>query len=111
MDNTTNHHNANGPASAASGDNRIKIFCQTYRREPIKVLMIIGLAGTHFSREPQIRELAGTVTPETHYEESPAVIGDLMVTVRASALRFVPSIIGEWAAAPCPPKSQLTRES
>ncbi|KAI5657649.1 hypothetical protein M9H77_26442 [Catharanthus roseus] len=48
---------------AAAVDNGIKIFYQTYGRGPIKVLMIIGLAGTHDSWEPQIRALAGTVIP------------------------------------------------
>ncbi|KAL3521661.1 hypothetical protein ACH5RR_019810 [Cinchona calisaya] len=59
----------NGPddddaaAAAAAGDNGIKIFYRTYGQGPIKVLMIIGLAGTHTSWEPQIRALAGTLTP------------------------------------------------
>ncbi|VFQ72643.1 unnamed protein product [Cuscuta campestris] len=37
---------------------------------PVKVLMIIGLAGTHDSWLPQIKELAGTVTPND--SESPS---------------------------------------
>ncbi|KAL3524422.1 hypothetical protein ACH5RR_017256 [Cinchona calisaya] len=62
---------ASEPAAAAAGDNNgIKIFYRTYGRGPIKVLMIIGLAGTHTSWEPQIRELAGTLTPND--DESPA---------------------------------------
>ncbi|KAH6760482.1 alpha/beta-Hydrolases superfamily protein [Perilla frutescens var. hirtella] len=44
-------------------NNGIKIFYRTYGRGPIKVLMIIGLAGTHDSWGPQIKGLAGTVEP------------------------------------------------
>ncbi|KAL7106886.1 hypothetical protein ACP275_06G020200 [Erythranthe tilingii] len=43
--------------------NGIKIFYRTYGKGPVKVLMIIGLAGTHDSWEPQIKGLVGTVTP------------------------------------------------
>ncbi|KAL8049430.1 hypothetical protein ABFX02_06G020200 [Erythranthe guttata] len=50
-----------GDASISS--NGIKIFYRTYGRGPVKVLMIIGLAGTHDSWEPQIKGLVGTVTP------------------------------------------------
>ncbi|CDP05044.1 unnamed protein product [Coffea canephora] len=57
-------------SEAAAGDNGIKIFYRTYGRGPTKVLMIIGLAGTHTSWERQIRTLAGTLTPND--EESPA---------------------------------------
>ncbi|KAI8008547.1 putative aminoacrylate hydrolase RutD [Camellia lanceoleosa] len=44
-------------------DNGIKIFYRTYGHGPIKVLMIIGLAGTHDSWLPQIEGLTGTVIP------------------------------------------------
>ncbi|KAL7003630.1 hypothetical protein U1Q18_004781 [Sarracenia purpurea var. burkii] len=44
-------------------NNGIKIFYRTYGRGPVKVLMIIGLAGTHDSWHPQIKGLVGTVTP------------------------------------------------
>lgn len=50
------------PADAA-GNNGIKIFYQTYGRGPVKVLLIIGLAGTHESWGPQIMGLVGTSTP------------------------------------------------
>ncbi|XP_058181033.1 uncharacterized protein LOC131299490 [Rhododendron vialii] len=51
----------------AGGDslnnNGTKIFYRTYGHGPVKVLMIIGLAGTHDSWHPQIKGLTGTVTP------------------------------------------------
>ncbi|CAN6444777.1 unnamed protein product [Victoria cruziana] len=43
--------------------NGLKIFYQTYGRGFTKVLLIIGLAGTHDSWGPQIRGMAGTDTP------------------------------------------------
>ncbi|XP_031504591.1 uncharacterized protein LOC116267148 [Nymphaea colorata] len=43
--------------------NGLKIFYQTYGRGFTKVLLIIGLAGTHDSWGPQIRGLTGTDTP------------------------------------------------
>lgn len=46
-----------------TGNNGIKIFYRTYGRGPIKVLMIIGFAATHGSWAPQIKALAGTLTP------------------------------------------------
>ncbi|KAL8537973.1 hypothetical protein ACS0TY_000064 [Phlomoides rotata] len=53
-----------------NNNNGIKIFYKTYGNGPVKILMIIGLAGTHDSWGPQIKGLAGTVTPND--EESPA---------------------------------------
>ncbi|KAI3807994.1 hypothetical protein L1987_23934 [Smallanthus sonchifolius] len=41
----------------------IKIFYRTYGAGPIKVFMIIGLAATHDSWNPQIEGLLGTVKP------------------------------------------------
>lgn len=55
--------------AAANSNNGIKIFYRTYGKGPIKVLMIIGLAGTHDSWGPQIKGLVGTVRPND--EESP----------------------------------------
>ncbi|KAL8550827.1 hypothetical protein ACS0TY_000052 [Phlomoides rotata] len=52
-----------------NNNNGIKIFYRTYGNGPVKILMIIGLAGTHDSWDPQIKGLAGTVTPND--EESP----------------------------------------
>ncbi|XP_028789854.1 uncharacterized protein LOC114745852 [Neltuma alba] len=43
--------------------NEIKIFYRTYGHGPTKVLLIIGLAGTHDSWDPQIKALTGTVLP------------------------------------------------
>ncbi|KMT15996.1 hypothetical protein BVRB_3g051780 isoform B [Beta vulgaris subsp. vulgaris] len=40
-----------------------KIFYRTYGNGPIKVLLIIGLAGTHESWGPQIRGFTGTDVP------------------------------------------------
>ncbi|KAJ8435199.1 hypothetical protein Cgig2_028385 [Carnegiea gigantea] len=40
-----------------------RIFYRTYGHGPIKVLLIIGLAGTHDSWGPQIKGLAGTEIP------------------------------------------------
>lgn len=54
----------------AAQNNGITIFYRTYGQGPVKVLMIIGLAGTHDSWLPQIKELAGTVTPND--SESPS---------------------------------------
>ncbi|WCJ28951.1 alpha/beta-Hydrolases superfamily protein [Euphorbia peplus] len=49
-------------ASTSSGasDNAIDIFYRTYGRGPIKVLLIIGLAGTHDSWGPQVKGLTGS---------------------------------------------------
>ncbi|KAI6697782.1 hypothetical protein NL676_017901 [Syzygium grande] len=44
-------------------DGRTDIFYRTYGGGPVKVLLIIGLAGTHDSWGPQIRGLAGTDRP------------------------------------------------
>lgn len=52
-----------GDGSLSAGESEIKIFYRTYGRGPIKVLLIIGLAGTHDSWGPQIRGLAGTDIP------------------------------------------------
>lgn len=46
-----------------ANNNGTKIFYRTYGRGPIKVLLIIGFAGTHDSWHPQIKWLTGTVTP------------------------------------------------
>ncbi|KAL3630711.1 hypothetical protein CASFOL_023695 [Castilleja foliolosa] len=62
------HDNKDGDASNCN--NGIKIFYRTYGQGPVKVLMIIGLAGTHDSWEPQIKGLVGTVTPNE--DKSPA---------------------------------------
>ncbi|KAF6157110.1 hypothetical protein GIB67_041571, partial [Kingdonia uniflora] len=40
-----------------------KIFYQTYGYGPTKLLLIIGLAGTHESWGPQVKGLTGTETP------------------------------------------------
>lgn len=50
-------------ASKLSGDN-IKIFYTTCGHGPTKILLIIGLAGTHDSWGPQIKGLIGTDVPE-----------------------------------------------
>ncbi|GFY84061.1 alpha/beta-Hydrolases superfamily protein [Actinidia rufa] len=47
----------------AGGNNGIKIFYRNYGYGPVKILVIIGLAGTHDSWLPQIKGLAGTATP------------------------------------------------
>ncbi|XP_042032047.1 putative aminoacrylate hydrolase RutD [Salvia splendens] len=49
--------------AAANTATGIQIFYRTYGKGPIKVLMIIGLAGTHDSWGPQINALTGTVRP------------------------------------------------
>ncbi|KAK4362923.1 hypothetical protein RND71_018164 [Anisodus tanguticus] len=54
----------------ATGNNGTKIFYRTYGQGPVKVLLIIGLAGTHSSWDPQIKALTGTITPND--DESPA---------------------------------------
>uniref|UniRef100_A0A803R265 AB hydrolase-1 domain-containing protein n=1 Tax=Cannabis sativa TaxID=3483 RepID=A0A803R265_CANSA len=54
-------------------NNGVKIFYRTYGHGPTKVLLIIGLAGTHESWGPQIRGLTGTETPNDD-DESP--VGD-----------------------------------
>ncbi|KAK3034726.1 hypothetical protein RJ639_032679 [Escallonia herrerae] len=54
----------------AALNNGIKIFYRTFGRGSTKILMIIGLAGTHDSWGPQIKGLAGTVTANDG--ESPA---------------------------------------
>ncbi|KAI9156441.1 hypothetical protein LWI28_006605 [Acer negundo] len=41
----------------------IRLFYKTYGRGPTKILLIIGLAGTHDSWGPQIKELTGTDSP------------------------------------------------
>ncbi|GER34298.1 RNA-binding KH domain-containing protein [Striga asiatica] len=62
------HGNKDGDATNSNGGG-IKLFYRTYGRGPVKVLMIIGLAGTHDSWNPQIEGLVGTVTPND--DESP----------------------------------------
>ncbi|KAK6155570.1 hypothetical protein DH2020_009818 [Rehmannia glutinosa] len=59
----------NQDGDALNSNNGIKIFYRTYGKGPAKVLMIIGLAGTHDSWAPQIKGLVGTVTPND--DESP----------------------------------------
>ncbi|KAI4307093.1 hypothetical protein L6164_030317 [Bauhinia variegata] len=44
-------------------NNGIKIFYRTYGQGPTKVLLIIGLAGTHDSWGPQIKGMTGTTMP------------------------------------------------
>ncbi|GKV25583.1 hypothetical protein SLEP1_g34996 [Rubroshorea leprosula] len=51
-----NDENSSDPAL----NNTIQIFYRTYGRGPTKVLLIIGLAGTHDSWGPQIKGLTGT---------------------------------------------------
>ncbi|KAI4378187.1 hypothetical protein MLD38_015706 [Melastoma candidum] len=46
-----------------AGDNGVSLFYRTYGRGPIKVLLIIGLAGTHVSWLPQVKGLTGTDLP------------------------------------------------
>ncbi|XP_021843120.1 uncharacterized protein [Spinacia oleracea] len=53
--------NVSGEEPAAK--NGARIFYRTYGHGPVKVLLIIGLAGTHDSWGPQIRGLAGTEVP------------------------------------------------
>ncbi|KAL5998899.1 hypothetical protein ACLOJK_009847 [Asimina triloba] len=53
-----------GPGEASSAaDNGIKIFYRKYGHGKTKVLLIIGLAGTHDSWGPQIKGLTGTDVP------------------------------------------------
>ncbi|KAL6533336.1 hypothetical protein OROMI_027448 [Orobanche minor] len=59
--NVAAHDNKDGDAPNSNGG--INIFYRTYGQGPVKVLMIIGLAGTHDSWDPQIKGLVGTVTP------------------------------------------------
>ncbi|XP_021909365.1 uncharacterized protein LOC110823311 [Carica papaya] len=47
----------------AALNNGVKLFYRTYGHGPIKVLLIIGLAGTHNSWGPQVRGLTGTDKP------------------------------------------------
>ncbi|GAB4826206.1 hypothetical protein Ancab_009071 [Ancistrocladus abbreviatus] len=54
----------------AAGKNGIQIFYRTYGNGPTKVLLIIGLAGTHNSWGPQIRGLTGTNVPNDAESES-----------------------------------------
>uniref|UniRef100_A0A5B6ZE68 AB hydrolase-1 domain-containing protein n=1 Tax=Davidia involucrata TaxID=16924 RepID=A0A5B6ZE68_DAVIN len=58
----------------AVGSNGVKIFYRKYGHGSVKVLMIIGLAGTHDSWGPQIKGLTGTVTPND--DELSAVDGN-----------------------------------
>lgn len=57
-------------------NNGIKLFYRTYGRGPVKVLLIIGLAGTHESWGPQIRGLAGTDAPSDGGGDSGAAAVD-----------------------------------
>ncbi|KAJ9539591.1 hypothetical protein OSB04_026097 [Centaurea solstitialis] len=56
--------------TGAVNKNGIKIFYRTYGTGPIKVLMIIGLAGTHESWNPQIEGLVGTINPNDDDDRS-----------------------------------------
>lgn len=58
--NVSSYQNGDGDESNINGTN---IFYRTYGHGPVKVLLIIGLAGTHDSWGPQIKGLAGTVIP------------------------------------------------
>ncbi|KAK4793299.1 hypothetical protein SAY86_023734 [Trapa natans] len=51
------------PLCEVGGDGGVKLFYRTYGCGPVKVLLIIGLAGTHDSWDPQIRGLTGVDTP------------------------------------------------
>ncbi|XP_023532415.1 uncharacterized protein LOC111794595 [Cucurbita pepo subsp. pepo] len=53
-------------AEDAKINTAIKIFYRTYGRGSTKVLLIIGLAGTHDSWNPQIKGLTGTDVPNDH---------------------------------------------
>ncbi|KAF6136174.1 hypothetical protein GIB67_001583 [Kingdonia uniflora] len=56
----------NNGGGGGGGDNHsccCKIFYQTYGYGPTKLLLIIGLAGTHESWGPQVKGLTGTETP------------------------------------------------
>ncbi|PQP95214.1 hypothetical protein Pyn_23258 [Prunus yedoensis var. nudiflora] len=61
--------NATGDAKLNNG---IQIFYRTYGQGPTKVLLIIGLAGTHDSWGPQIQGLTGSVTPSDDDERRAA---------------------------------------
>ncbi|XP_028790703.1 uncharacterized protein LOC114746639 [Neltuma alba] len=54
----------------ATADNGVKLFYRTYGHGPTKVLLIIGLAGTHESWRPQITGLTGTFTPNNDETDS-----------------------------------------
>ncbi|KDP45552.1 hypothetical protein JCGZ_18177 [Jatropha curcas] len=56
----------NNPDGAAC-DNGIEIFYRTYGHGPTKVLLIIGLAGTHDSWGPQINGLTGSDIPNDDF--------------------------------------------
>ncbi|XP_022887016.1 uncharacterized protein LOC111402925 isoform X1 [Olea europaea var. sylvestris] len=58
--NVTSYQNGDGDESNI---NETNIFYRTYGHGSVKVLLIIGLAGTHDSWGPQIKGLAGTVIP------------------------------------------------
>ncbi|CAO2821325.1 unnamed protein product [Amaranthus hypochondriacus] len=47
----------------STSKNGTRIFYRKYGNGPIKILLIIGLAGTHDSWGPQIKRLAGTDVP------------------------------------------------
>ncbi|EEF40457.1 putative aminoacrylate hydrolase RutD [Ricinus communis] len=51
------------PNSDGACNNGVEIFYRTYGYGPTKVLLIIGLAGTHDSWGPQIKGLTGTDRP------------------------------------------------
>ncbi|XP_043693522.1 putative aminoacrylate hydrolase RutD [Telopea speciosissima] len=53
------------------GNNGIKIFYRTYGHGTTKVLLIIGLAGTHDSWGPQIKGLTGVETPNDAESKTP----------------------------------------
>ncbi|KAI4319961.1 hypothetical protein MLD38_033492 [Melastoma candidum] len=51
------------PHCEVGKNNKINIFYRTYGGGPVKVLLIIGLAGTHDSWLPQVKGLTGTEHP------------------------------------------------
>ncbi|KAG6753649.1 hypothetical protein POTOM_041639 [Populus tomentosa] len=56
-------------AASSSSSKGIKIFYKTYGHGPTKVLLIIGLAGTHDSWGPQIKGLTGTERSNDDYDD------------------------------------------
>ncbi|CAN1170651.1 Putative carbamate hydrolase RutD [Linum perenne] len=62
------HHDPNSPPLCHDNTNDVKIFYRTYGRGPTKILLIIGLAGTHDSWGPQIKGLTGTVFPNNQID-------------------------------------------
>ncbi|CAK9310727.1 unnamed protein product [Citrullus colocynthis] len=63
-------------AEDAKINSAIKIFYRTYGRGSTKVLLIIGLAGTHDSWGPQIKGLTGTDVPNDDGDRNAAHVGE-----------------------------------